>query len=323
MKLVEAVGDGCKTDKELAEYLDKVQRQGRYYRLAAELLGFIENKNNRSRLTELGKKLSSVSSEGQKRLLANAVLSTRIMQRVIPFLESAGVKGVSKSELERFIATVTASTIGPTMIPRRVSTITSWLSYVGLSKEIKSHYYLGPLPDGVEFLDFSNLEEPLFPRKYDLAEYMAQKEKTEQSKSSLSVLISEAKRDRASNSHKMLTNLMAKRIRKAGAFPRRNKVIDLAASISGDVFLFEMKSTTNANVQSRIRSGVAQLYEYRYLQGIKDAKLVLVIENALPKKFSWMTDYIIHDRGIYLVWDGDRKSFYCPDSLKKELGFIF
>ena len=54
---------------------------------------------------------------------------------------------------------------------------------------------------------------------------------------------------------------------------------------------------------------------------VAKAKLVLVIENPLPKKNHWMEDYLINDRGVLLVWDGDGK-FHCPPSTRKQLEFL-
>ena len=54
---------------------------------------------------------------------------------------------------------------------------------------------------------------------------------------------------------------------------------------------------------------------------MKDAKLVLVIENPLPKANRWMEDYLINDRGVLLVWDGNGK-FNCSPCNRKHLEFL-
>ena len=41
--------------------------------------------------------------------------------------------------------------------------------------------------------------------------------------------------------------------------------------------------------------------EYRYIQNVPAAKLVLVLENPLLRKLSWMGDYLTKDRVILLV----------------------
>lgn len=82
-----------------------------------------------------------------------------------------------------------------------------------------------------------------------------------------------------------------------------------------------MKSTTEDNPHSQIRRGLSQLYEYRYIQNVKAAKLVLVIENPLPKQNQWMEDYLVNDRGVLLVWDGNGK-FNCSPKTREQLGFL-
>lgn len=53
------------------------------------------------------------------------------------------------------------------------------------------------------------------------------------------------------------------------------------------------------------------------------AKLVLVIENPFSSDSKWLVDYLIKDRDILVAWDGDRKNFDCPKSIRKALDFIF
>ena len=115
---------------------------------------------------------------------------------------------------------------------------------------------------------------------------------------------------------------MESKIRRTGALPRRNRHLDLAAHIGPKHCLFEMKSTTKSNIQSQIRRGVSQLYEYRYLQGVPDAKLVLVIEKPLSRSLAWMSDYLIQDRCILPVWDFDGDRLHCPQSVRADLDFL-
>jgi hypothetical protein len=82
-----------------------------------------------------------------------------------------------------------------------------------------------------------------------------------------------------------------------------------------------MKSTTEDNPHAQIRRGLSQLYEYRYIQNVKDAKLVLVIENPLPRENQWMENYLNNDRGVLLVWDGNGR-FSCSAEIRRELDFL-
>ncbi|MDP4199577.1 MAG: hypothetical protein Q8922_15560 [Bacteroidota bacterium] len=114
---------------------------------------------------------------------------------------------------------------------------------------------------------------------------------------------------------------MAEKIRKHGAVPRMNRYVDLSAKIGDQNYLFEMKSTTETKVHHQARRGLSQLYEYRYIQNVPDAKLVLVLESPLPGKMAWMSDYLLKDRNVLLVWDGNNR-FYCPESISDQLTFI-
>jgi len=123
----------------------------------------------------------------------------------------------------------------------------------------------------------------------------------------------DALHDRARVSHRHLINLTAERISAAGGIPKSNDLIDLAVNLDSD-FIFEMKSTTDANVRSQVRKGISQLYEYRYLQNKPEANLVLVVERPINAPNQWMNEYLENDRGVLLVWDGDDRLFGSPQA---------
>lgn len=62
---VEAVYNDYKTDQKIADYVGFTDRQGRYYRLAAEILGLLENDNNNASLTQLGEELIVLDDENR------------------------------------------------------------------------------------------------------------------------------------------------------------------------------------------------------------------------------------------------------------------
>jgi hypothetical protein len=318
-----AVGDGARSYGEIADAIGKVERQGRYYRRAGEILGFLHNVHgqNRATLTPTGKRFVDNPNE-RGELLAQAVMKSRLMQRVLPFLESAGAKGVTRQQLQTFIANVTQP-VGDSMIPRRFSTVVSWLVSIGMVKESNGRYGLThKLPEGIKIVEYDAPDEPLSPKKYDLAEYNNVAEKVKQAAGFIHAQIDAAAKERADGAHKMLTNLVADKIRKAGAVPKQNTYIDLSATLTNDLYLFEMKSTTDDNAHAQVRKAISQLYEYRYIQQVPDARLVVVIENPLPKDKEWLVDYVVTDRELLIAWDGDTKNLYCPDKLKKQLDFL-
>jgi hypothetical protein len=323
MEAVSATASGEGTFQQIAEVLGLEERQGRYYRLAAELLGFITRAgSNRAVLTERGRKVLAVDGQERQKLLARAVLGMRLFQRVVPFLEVRSTHGCSKDELERFIHAVTEET-GQTMVPRRTSTITSWLRSVGLLERHDDKFFLRAPTTGSEIIQYDSPEEPLFPPGRTLKDYVEVAERTDAAMEDIRYTIDAVRRERANRIHERLTALVAERLRGIGAIPRRNQFIDLAATVQTEFFMFEIKTTTPRNFRSQVRRGISQLYEYRYLQRIPTANLILVLEQPLPESLSWLATYLIEDRGIIPIWDGDLTSLHCAEQHHEKLGFLF
>lgn len=317
---VEAVARGADTYGAIAATIGKVERQGRYYRRAGEILGFIRNYRNQSVLTPLGKQYLNATGDPQRAIVTKAVLSAPIFQRVIPFLEANGHAGVDRSALERFLSEVTEK-VGETMIHRRASTILSWLQATGIVREIQDKAYLVARRSSVPPIEFRD-DEPLLPPRYDLQEYAAVAQRARSSKGSISVMIDIARRERAAESHVHLVNCVASKIIKVGSVPRFNRFVDLAATIQGSAFLFEVKSSTVKNYHAQFRRAISQLYEYRYLQKATEAKLVVVMEHAPNSVDRWLIDYAVSDRNLLVVWNGDGDRLFAAPGCDQELRFL-
>jgi hypothetical protein len=104
--------------------------------------------------------------------------------------------------------------------------------------------------------------------------------------------------------------------------PRYNRLIDLAARVNNHPYLFEMKSLTAENAHYQIRHGISQLYEYRYLQALPEATLVLAVESRLPAETAWMLDYLEKDRDIRLLWDSGN-DFEASEETREKLSFLW
>ena len=319
LNTVHAVNKGARTDRDIARFIHMVDRQGRYYRAAAELLGLVRNAGNNAELTDLGKKFVSSDEWSKKEIARNAVLNAHVFQRMLPFFELYP-NGATRKEIENFIQEVTPTT--ESMIHRRTSTLLSWLQEVGVLEsdgkvyEIRPfHTYQNPI---LQFPD----EEPLAPKSLTLNEYKTVQERTERARETIKVLIDQAKYDRANAVHRSLVNIVADKLRASDLIPRNNRFVDLAATEGTQSYLFEMKSVNAENTHSQIRAGLSQLYEYRYLQHLPETKMVLVISEPLNKKHSWMQEYLEEDRKIHLVWDGSNQLFASKDT-KQELSFLW
>jgi len=321
VRVAEAVKNGFKTYQEIAEYIDKVERQGRYYRLAAEILGLITNERNYAKLTPFGKKFVKSTLQDKNEMLCQAILKSRLIQRVIPFIENQR-EGVTKKQLEEFMAKVTEP-VGPTMMERRASTIISWLTHVGILNTIGDKYMFVPdLTDKIEMIEFIDVAEPLLPRSNELEEYQDVQKRITRAEKEVRYLTDQVKFERATTAHRNITNLVASRIREANCLPRSNSLIDLATRVDNQDYIFEMKSITTNNAHNQIRRGISQLYEYRYLQNLPTAKLVLFIEIKLLKTLEWVQDYLESDRQICLLWDGNNQ-IYASTKTKEEMAFLW
>ena len=170
IKAVEAVSQGYASYQEIASYIGKVGRQGRYYRRAAENLGFIKNYHNKSVLTKLGRAFVKANKTDRDNILFHAVLNSRIFQRLVPFFEMHR-KGVSRSQIISFMSEVTEPT-GTTMMGRRSNTVINWLQSVGIITPIQDKYMLTDLiRRNIDSLEFSDEDEPILPKNFNLEEY--------------------------------------------------------------------------------------------------------------------------------------------------------
>jgi len=322
LAVVESVGGGARTYQDVAAAIEKVGCQGRYYRRAAAILGLIGSAgSNFSVLTSLGRRYLSGTKQEKKDILASAVLRAPLFQRVIPFLESKLPAGCTRGELIGFVKDVTERT-GPTMLPRRAATIVAWLEYAGMLRKRRARHVLVVPSFFSHPVQYASDEEPLLPTTFRLKDYESAARRTARLGDMLRYTVNAVKRERANQSHEMLTNLVASKLRAAGSFPRCNRLIDVAARIGNRPYIFEIKSTNPRNCHQQLRRGLSQLYEYRYLHGAENAQLVLVVQHPVSAHLDWAKQYLFKDRGIHLAWDGEGRTLHCSDPSRRLLRFL-
>ena len=140
-KVVEAVSRGSVTYQQIAASIGYDERQGRYYRLAGELLGLlIHEGQNHSHISELGEEYLVSNSEKRINVLRASILKSVFFQRILPFFENSKIQGVSKDSLSKFLLEVTETTAS--MGRRRASTVISWLKYTQFITEKNDRYFL-------------------------------------------------------------------------------------------------------------------------------------------------------------------------------------
>ena len=323
IRTVEAVASGATSYQMIADRIQKVERQGRYYRKAAEIIGLITTPTpNHSILTPLGQQFIQSNPNIKNPVFIQAVLNVRLFQRLIPFLELNVVNGVSREEITDFISRVSDLT-RDSMAHRRLSSVVSWLDELNLIERRNNKFYFrtSTVTDNIDILDFTSIDEPILPRTNDLKEYQTVYQRIANARETITIHRSSATLDRADNAHRQLVNMVAERIRRSNHIPRNNQLIDLATRVNNSDYIFEMKSTTIHNIRSQVRKGLSQLYEYQYLQNLPNANLVLVVENALPLSSGWMVDYLETSRNISLIWDGNN-NLYGTESTRRKFDFL-
>lgn len=121
---VEAVSKGETSDSGIANYIGFTDRQGRYYRHAAEILGFITNFNNEAAITNSGTDLVNSDETDLKYILQLSILENDLFKAILNKIEE-NEEGLGKKEIEEFLYGII---INPSStISRRLTTLIQWL----------------------------------------------------------------------------------------------------------------------------------------------------------------------------------------------------
>ncbi len=150
----EAVSEGKETDADIASYVEFTVRQGRYYRLAAEILGLITNKSNNAKLTPLGEELVALDEENRLRKIRSILRTNDLFSGVLAFINDED--GRTRDSISHYLHLMVVG--APATIERRVSTVISWLKETGLVKVDFSEIADGSI-ENVYLLNDEILEE--------------------------------------------------------------------------------------------------------------------------------------------------------------------
>jgi hypothetical protein len=116
-------------------------------------------------------------------------------------------------------------------------------------------------------------------------------------------LVSQAarvKRERATQTHSAVVELLCGEIRKLGLQSAENRLVDAFCEHDGELALFEVKSITDFNERDQVRHAISQLYEYRFLFDVAHASLWVVLSRR-PMS-GWLVEYLVRDRGLHVLW---------------------
>jgi hypothetical protein len=316
---VRAVAAGANTHEQIAAAIGNYTvRQGAYYRKAAELLGLVQLvRPGTTLITPEGRRILAMTPAERYACLATKVAGVPCVHAALTQVKSTP-GGCTVAEVCNAVAKLVPSTTSG-MIRRRVTTILSWLKYFDLVRVQGGIVRLLSEPTALGMRDA--IVEPVGVRAAPTLK--ALRTLPEDVKAAavreehMTYLTNIAAQERASASHERLVSDMARHLLRLDIVPHFNSFVDLYAQRGTAEWLFEMKSCDPSNVRDQVRSGLAQLYEYRYLQDIPHALPVLVLETRPSGVNEWLIPYITEDRQIGLVWSDGRGGFKCPASCRR------
>jgi len=127
MDLLKLVGQGVKNAISIAEKLGIEPRQSSYYREAAEILGFLDDRVPYG-LTDLSSEFLDSDKSRKTRLMTCALLCNPIIRRVVSCLQTGVVHSLSKKEIEDMIVSI--SDVRGATVQRRAQSIIAWLRWL-------------------------------------------------------------------------------------------------------------------------------------------------------------------------------------------------
>jgi hypothetical protein len=309
-----AVSNGHTTDSAIERSigLHSENRQGRYYRKAAEILGLIRTSANKSSLTPVGADFVKLSKNSDKtEFLAKCLTDTPVFREVTKFIAQ---RKPQPSQLADFIVGIYPGS--ETTARRRASTIAAFVEAAGLAKLQAGAYVPGPLA-AVSLIQEEESKSGLFgkpvPKDAGTDEPLV-------AKPPYKIEIDSAKTERANLIHHKLVTAKAGFLEERALPARQNESVDLYSESKGDTVLYEMKSVSESNFVPQVRRAISQLYEYRYVFGVADARLCVVTNRYPEPPARWYLKYLQQDRRIAYLWTEDFAGFECEPASATLLG---
>jgi len=126
IELVFKVNEGINNYKDVAKYFDFDERQSSYYREASEALGLVVSEKGKYLLTDIGKKLITLSSEERNIYFVKILSEFSLIKSGLEKIKSG--KRLTRLDLMKYIkdnSKLTGSTIS-----RRASSLFSWYKWI-------------------------------------------------------------------------------------------------------------------------------------------------------------------------------------------------
>jgi hypothetical protein len=115
-----------------------------------------------------------------------------------------------------------------------------------------------------------------------------------------SVTYDAVKTERASAVHQRTLENLNSFLRARGFRVECNVYVDAYTRLKTGPAFFEIKSISPENELTQVRNALSQLYEYRFRHKLEGATLWIVLSS--PPVQSWMSEYFVLDREVFLLW---------------------
>jgi len=311
-KVAIAIANGHRADNAIERFIGLASggRQGRYYRLAAEILGLIKNRHNYAELTPLGEEYATLETQKARAdFLARCLVDAPVFRTALNYIYR---HTPSEQQLQTWFRKYYPGARGTA--DRRYTTFLSYLRDADLVKYDRAA------------LQVKKYEGALLKQKTAISKGISGKRLAPSSgapKTSATGYIryevDAQKRERANHAHWNLVTAKASYLEGNGWPAYENEHIDLYTKSGRDTVIYEMKSVTANNLLPQVRKAIAQLYEYRFIFSVPSAKLCVVTNTPPQKSDLWLIDYLAKDRLIAYEWTEDFMKFHCHRASKRLL----
>lgn len=312
-KVAIAVSKGNYTDDDIESYigLESSGRQGRYYRLAAEILGLVVNEANNAKLTALGREYATLSERSSRiDFLGRCLIETKVFNEALKYIHEYKP---NDRRLKLWFRTLYPG--ANSTADRRFSTFLNYINQANLVEKSKGIHQLEKYTGGI--LKIKKDDQELRNNK-------ASEKSPIYRSGNVTYNVDAQKMERANKIHWELVTAKSQYLHNLGFQAYENEHIDLYVK-DEEVILYEMKSLNRDSINfiAQTRKAISQLYEYRYIFNLPKANLCIVTNSAVPNKNYWYLKYLTKDRRIAYEWTDDFENFNTDNASKAILGNFY
>ncbi|UUZ90666.1 hypothetical protein LJK87_32990 [Paenibacillus sp. P25] len=121
----------------IAHHINKGERQGRYYRHSAQLLGLIDNDKNYAWILPDGQYFLSLSEQDQRSFLIKRIRSLKVFQLTEDLIQSK--PGCTENDVYQLLYD---NGITDNTALRRASSLVNWLVDLNVARRVGDNLYL-------------------------------------------------------------------------------------------------------------------------------------------------------------------------------------